>query len=73
MSARILMSKDFRIFIPKWKTGRQQIMTVVKMLIIIFMQDSSVILSDDAVPMRVYFRTEALNSHKNTLIIILLQ
>lgn len=35
-------------------------MTIVKMLIIIFMQDSSVILSDDPITMRVYFQTKNL-------------
>lgn len=43
------------------------------MLIIIFMHDSSVILSDDPITMSVYFRTKVLISHKNTLIIILPQ
>lgn len=37
-------------------------MTTVKMLVIIFMHDSSVILSDDPIKMRVYFRTKALIS-----------
>lgn len=46
------------------ETGRQQIMTIVKMLIIIFMHDSSVILSDDPITMSVYFRTKVLISHK---------
>lgn len=46
-------------------------MIVVKMLIIIFMHDSSVISSDDPIIMTVYFQTKALISHKNTLIMIL--
>lgn len=35
-------------------------MTIVKMLIIIFMQDSSVILSDDPITMTAYFKTKIL-------------
>lgn len=46
-------------------------MTVVKMFIIIFMHDSSVISSHEPVTMRVCFRTKAIISHRNTLIIIL--
>lgn len=43
-------------------------MTTVKMLIIIFMHESSVILSDDPIAMRVYLRSKTLIVHKNTLI-----